>query len=125
MGTLIYDGDCGVCTVAADWVRRSLAQTPKIVTSQSIDPTVFGLTAQQLRERVWLATAAGNFGGHLAIAELFRMQRDWRWRLLGNVLRTPPYSWLARAGYGLIARNRHRIRVGPVACSVPQPARAE
>ena len=121
--TLIYDGDCGVCTASVDWVRRWLSDQPVMRASQSVDPSSYGLSLRDVQERVWLCTVSGAWGGHEAVAGVFKMQSDWRWRLLGNLMLTPPFAWFARLGYWLIARNRHRIRVGAVQCAVPDSGR--
>ncbi|HLP22987.1 MAG TPA: DUF393 domain-containing protein [Microbacteriaceae bacterium] len=120
MATLIYDGDCGVCTVAADWVRHRLRAATDVIASQRIDPGAFGLSVRDVAERVWLVTDSGRYGGHEAVAELLRLQPEPAWRVLGSVMRIPPISWLARLTYAVVARNRHRIRVGPVRCEVPE-----
>lgn len=118
---LIYDADCGICNAAVDWVRRALPRQPHIVASRAVRASDYRLTEQDIGERVWMHTATGNRGGHEAVAALFLYQSGWRWRLLGNILMTPPYSWLARAGYALIARNRHHIRIGAQRCERPHP----
>lgn len=125
MATLIYDGDCGICTAAVNWGYRWLKWMPEVVASQSIDPGSFGLTAKQVAERVWLVDNATRWGGHEAIAALLTLQEGFGWRLLGAAVRTPPTSWLARFGYAIVARNRHRIRVGDQQCAIPDGSARE
>lgn len=119
MATLIYDGDCGICTAAVDWIHRTLTRHPTCVASQSLTPADFGLTDRDVREQVWLVTANRRFGGHEAVSAVFRMQPEQRWRFLGHLMVTPPFSWAARAGYAWVAANRHRFSIGDVSCEVP------
>lgn len=116
MATLIFDGACGVCAVAVDWVRNHLSRQPEMVPFQSIAPSDYGLTDLEVRQRVWLVSEGRIAGGHRAIAELFRGQPEPRWRFLGQLLLTPPVSMGARVVYAIVARNRHRIRIGQDRC---------
>ncbi len=135
--TLIYDGDCGFCTSAVRWLERTLPVMPEAVPFQWASLEEFGLTRQEVTERVWLVTAArsgaGNaseteagtlhqYGGYLAVAELLRHQPHLGWRFLGILLDTPPFSFFAGLGYALTARYRYLLPGGTPACAMrPAP----
>ncbi len=86
---------------------------------QWADLDALGVTTEQAQERVWLVDAAGRHGGHLALSALLRMQPTAGWRFLGWILRTPPFSFVARLGYFLTARYRYRLPGGTPACKMP------
>ncbi|MFM6973771.1 MAG: thiol-disulfide oxidoreductase DCC family protein [Agromyces sp.] len=117
MSTMIYDGDCGLCNASREWAERTLSQPPEFVTSQSITAGEYGVSADELSKRVWLITSNGVFGGHDAIAMMFIAQPQRGWRFAGHLMLTPPICWIGRLTYLIVARNRHRIRVGDQQCA--------
>jgi len=118
---LVFDGDCAFCTT---WVRRLERVLPVFPESQPwqwIDYAALGLTRHDVTHYVWLLVEDGRFRGHAAVAALLRSQPSLRWRFLGQLLITPPFSWAAAVGYALIARFRHRLPGGTPACAMPRP----
>ena len=123
---LVFDGDCGFCTTAVDWLARVLPAMPAVTPYQWADLEALGLTVEEAAERVWLvaADAPGDlhqYGGHLAVSVLLRHQPRVAWRFLGILLDTPPFSILAAIGYGLIARYRYLLPGGTPACRMGRP----
>ena len=119
---LIYDGDCQFCQLSLEFGVKNLRIFPQYVAFQRIDPTDFGLTAQQVRSQIWLAQKspanAVALGGHLAAGAVLRFQPS-RWlKVLGWLTSTPPTSWAASVLYKLIAANRHRLPGGSRACKI-------
>jgi predicted DCC family thiol-disulfide oxidoreductase YuxK len=119
---LIYDGDCQFCQLSLEFGVKNLRVFPQYVAFQRIDPTDFGLTAQQVRSQIWLAQKspanAAALGGHLAAGAVLRFQPS-RWlKVLGWLTSTPPTSWAANVLYKLIAANRHRLPGGSRACKI-------
>ena len=55
-----------------------------------------------------------------AVSALLRSQPRFGLRLLGWLIATPPWSWLAAAGYDFVARFRHRLPGGTPACEMPR-----
>ena len=120
---LVFDGDCGFCTTAVDWLGRVLPAMPSVTPYQWAGLDELGLTAEEAAERVWLVStdARGGlhqYGGHLAVSVLLRHQPSLPWRFVGILLDTPPFSLLAGAGYALIARYRYLLPGGTPACRV-------
>ena len=117
--TLIFDGDCGFCTTAVQWLRRSLPRAPTTVPFQWADLGRFGLTEEQARSRVWFVVGGQQYGGAAAVAAILRGQPNPGLRVLGWLGTVPPWSWAAEAGYRLVARYRYRLPGGTPACRLP------
>lgn len=117
--TLIFDGDCGFCTSAANFVVRRSRVPITAHAWQLTDVTRFGLTEQQTAARVYLVIGDETFGGHLAFAYLLFIQPNWLLKAVGWVMTVPPFCWFASVGYSLIARFRHQLPGGTPACKLP------
>ncbi len=123
---LIYDGDCGFCTVSARWIETRLGPGYPVVPWQSLrslDP--FKLTEADVTEAAWWIDVRGDaHGGARAIARsLLACHRPWP--VVGRLLLLPPASWLAPVVYRWIARNRHRLPGATDACRIedaPRPS---
>lgn len=115
-GILIFDGDCGFCTTAVDWLRVTLPAFPATTPYQWVDLDAYGLSTQDARERVWYVTATRQYGGHVAIAAILRHQPTAALRALGWLGLAPPWSWAAAIGYALVARFRYLLPGGTPAC---------
>lgn len=120
--TLIFDGDCGFCTTAVRWLERTMPRVPATVPFQWADLPDFGLTEEEARSRVWFVTGGRRYGGAGAVAALLRGQPHAALRMLGWLATVPPWSWLADAGYHLVARYRYRLPGGTPACRMPGAA---
>ena len=114
---LIFDGDCGFCTSAANFVVARSSVPIEAVAWQLADVTKFGLTETQTAARVYFVTGGEAFGGHLAFAQVLWLQRGIGWKALGWLMTVPPTCWLASLGYALVARFRHRLPGGTPACA--------
>lgn len=119
---LVFDGDCAFCTSAVNRLKELLPTFPEAQPWQWLDLDALGLTLDDVTHFAWVLTAKHHYGGHLALSALLRMQRDVRWRFLGNLLRTAPFSVVAAVGYQFVSRNRSRLPGGTPACALP-PAR--
>jgi predicted DCC family thiol-disulfide oxidoreductase YuxK len=118
---LIFDGDCGFCTSAANFVVSRSSVPIEAVARQLTDVTAFGLTESQTAARVYFVTGGEAFGGHLAFAQILWAQRNWRLKAVGWLLTVPPFCWIGSVGYALVARFRHRLPGGTPACAVARP----
>lgn len=116
--TLVYDGDCAFCTSSVRWVPRLRLRVDEMVAWQHADLGSLGLTEQQCDEAAWLVVDGRRWGGAAAAAHLL-LRGPWYWRPLGVLLLTPPFSWVARAAYRWIAKNRDRMPGGTAACALP------
>lgn len=113
---LVFDGDCGFCTTAVNWLGRTLPAPPATIPFQWADLADQGLTEAQARARVWLVQGGRRFGGAAAVAAVLRRQPVAALRLLGWLGSVPPWSWAAEAAYRLVARYRYRLPGGTPAC---------
>jgi predicted DCC family thiol-disulfide oxidoreductase YuxK len=117
---LIFDGDCGFCTSAANFVVRRSSVPIEAVAWQLTDVSAFGLTEAETARRVYFVTKGHAFGGHHALAQVMWLQRGIGWKALGWLMTIPPTCWIASMGYALVARFRHRLPGGTPACAVSQ-----
>jgi predicted DCC family thiol-disulfide oxidoreductase YuxK len=117
--TLIYDGDCGICTRLAGFARW-LRPRAEVRASQELDLAAYGVTAAQCAEALQLVTAEGRvYSAQDAVARLLLISRP-VWRPAGLVLLLPGVNALAGAGYRWLARNRYRLPGATDACAVPR-----
>jgi predicted DCC family thiol-disulfide oxidoreductase YuxK len=120
--TLVYDGDCGICTRSVEALRPLRLARPTVVAWQHVELAELGLTrAQCEREVQWVADGRAH-GGAQAIARLM-LASGGLWVVLGALLRVPPVSWVAAGIYRLVADNRHRLPGGTPACALPPSER--
>jgi predicted DCC family thiol-disulfide oxidoreductase YuxK len=107
--TVVYDGDCGVCTaLKIQAERRDAENRLRFVPFQSSDLEQLapGLTRQMASKAVYLARADGRrFQGARAVFETLRCLPG-VWGLLGTIGAFPPLSLLAEPFYRLVARHR-------------------
>lgn len=127
---VVYDGACGFCTWAAEWVRQRdrhdrLRFTPYQATDlETLSP---GLTPEIAAHSVYLVTRDGRrYHGARAVFETLR-RLPGVWGVIGAVGAFPLFSLLAQPFYRLFANNRTYIstRLGLMACAVIPPRQAE
>lgn len=111
---LVFDGDCGICTVSAAWVDRNC---PGVTTVSHHER---GMTT--IDKVIWIDGAERREGAR-AVAAVLRRARRRRHRALGTLVGLPPVRPVAEVVYLLVARNRSRISriVGAKACGVRPP----
>lgn len=118
---MIYDGDCGFCTVSARWLERGLPPAADVRPWQALDLGALGLTEHDVTTAAWWIDASGrSHRGSRGIARALAASRGWR-KAVGWLLLAPPVSWLAVPLYAVVARNRHRMPGATDACRVDQP----
>src|SRR4051812_29334091 len=87
---LVYDGDCGFCTRAAEVARRLLPGDCAVTAWQRTDLAAIGVTAARAqREVFWVSRTGRVVGGARAVAGALRAVGG-PWALLGVGLRVPP-----------------------------------
>jgi predicted DCC family thiol-disulfide oxidoreductase YuxK len=118
---LVFDGDCAFCSSWLTKLENTLPRFPRTTPYQWADHDALGLTTDDVTSYAWFLTPTHQHAGHLAFSALLRMQPSFALRLAGNLLATPPFSWIATVGYRLIAANRHRLPGGTPACRMPRP----
>ena len=118
VNVLIFDGDCGFCTSAANFIVARSSVPIEAVAWQLTDVSDFGLTEAQTAARVYFVAGGETFGGHLAFAQMLWAQRNLALKAIGWLMTVPPFCWLASVGYALVARFRHRLPGGTPACAL-------
>lgn len=117
---LIFDGTCGFCTSATNYILKH--SSAKLVAHpwQFIDVTHYGISQEQAQSKVQLVVDGQVFAGHEAFAMLLRLQKNLFLKVVGKLLVIPPFSLLARFGYFLTAKYRHKLPGGTPACKLPE-----
>lgn len=125
---LIFDGDCGFCQWSADrLMRRDSKGLFTAVSRQRCPspPMTPELAAQLGREIVVWTRDEKYLGG--ADAVFFFMQHT-GWGFVARILALPPFIWIARIGYKIVAKNRLLISKWlklPTTCPIPTSAPAD
>ena len=117
---LIFDGDCGFCTTATNFILKHTSTPLDAIPFQYINPQEYGLTLEQVSSKVYLVVEGKNFAGHEAFANLFKIQNNFLLKIFGNLILIPPFVWLARPGYALVAKYRQKLPGGTPACKMPR-----
>lgn len=119
VGCLVYDGECGFCTVCERWIAARWRGAAIAVAWQRLGDdglARLGLTRADVEAAVWWVDGDGRLGrGHVAVARAAIASGGWR-AVLGATGLVPPFSWIASALYAIIARSRHRLPGGTEAC---------
>lgn len=86
---LVYDGDCGFCTTAANFAERRVRPRCDIVPWQFTDLDVLGVTRERAAyEVVWVTPVGAVDGGARAVAKAL-LSAGGVWAPLGVVLLLP------------------------------------
>ena len=122
----LYDGDCAFCTSCARLIQRHIPTTASVTPWQFADLDALGVSPDDAEAAVqWIDPRPDRpvrAAGPAAVARLL-VDAGSYWRTLGWLLDRRPVRWIAGPTYGLIARNRHRLPGGTVACRLPQADR--
>ncbi|HZC28007.1 MAG TPA: DUF393 domain-containing protein [Actinopolymorphaceae bacterium] len=119
----LYDGDCAFCTRSVRWIERWVRPRAQLSAWQHADLPAVGTTqARAEHEVLWRARDGRIFGGAQAVAKLL-LDTGGPWAVVGAVLRIPPFRWIARLVYRVIANNRYRLPGGTPACALPADQR--
>ncbi|MBB4942552.1 putative DCC family thiol-disulfide oxidoreductase YuxK [Streptosporangium album] len=119
---MIFDGDCGFCTTSVRFAERVFGVRARVTPWQFADLTALGTTRERAEREVLWVERGRVYGGAQAVARLL-IAAGPPWILAGLVLRIPPFRWVARGAYRLVAKNRHRLPGGTPACSLPAAPR--
>lgn len=109
----MYDGDCGFCTSSARWLERRT--DAEVVAWQHLDLAEAGLTEAEVTTAAYWLEGSEKRRGARAIAQALQSCRG-PWPVVGRLIDLPPVRPLARLGYEVVARNRHRLPGGTPAC---------
>ncbi|WP_440103158.1 thiol-disulfide oxidoreductase DCC family protein [Streptosporangium sp. H16] len=114
---LVFDGDCGFCTTSVRFAERRVGVRARVVPWQLADLRALGVTRERAEREVLWVENGRVYGGAQAVARLL-ISAGLPWSPLGHVLRIPPFRWVARGIYRLVAANRHRLPGGTPACAL-------
>lgn len=114
---MVFDGDCGFCTWAADRLRRWSEGRLEVLPWQVTDLEPLGLTAEECAGALQLVGPGVHAAGGEAVARALRECRQ-PWRLVGAVLAMPVVAPAAEWGYARVAANRHRLPGATPACRI-------
>lgn len=126
--TLVFDGDCGICTASADWVEAhdvhgNVETVPyQLADLEALSP---GLTPDMTSRSVYFVEPDGTrYREGRAVFETLK-HLSGIYRVLGLMLANPVVAALTWPGYRLVASNRAKISValGMTACAVPSPGK--
>lgn len=116
---LVFDGDCGFCTSSVHWLLERVRTPVEAIPYQRIELEDYGLTEEGVRRYVWWIDPLGRkYRGHRAVGKALESAGG-LWPLVGRSMQTPPLTWLAAAGYRLVARYRGYLPGGTPACRLP------
>jgi predicted DCC family thiol-disulfide oxidoreductase YuxK len=125
--TLIYDGECSLCVVAAAWLDRRLpsrddvdvvaaqqwlATTRDVVAAQQWLATTRGVSvvsADETARAAWWVEDGRRLEGSRAVARAL-IALGGGWRLVGRILASRPVDWVAAPVYRFVARHRPAAR---------------
>jgi predicted DCC family thiol-disulfide oxidoreductase YuxK len=109
---LIFDGDCGFCSAVSERLASRWTAPGEALSACRLGVDglhALGLTGAEVRRAAYWVDEEGQlFRGYAAIAKALLLGRPAS-RCVGRFLLIPPVSWLARAGYWLVARYRYRL----------------
>lgn len=108
---LIYDDTCDICTSAVHRVSKldKRGEVDLVPISQASRLKDYDLPSEdELKEEIHLVTPTGKvIAGADAVGYLARVLPQTR--ILGKLISLPGIRRIARFGYRIIARNRHRL----------------
>jgi predicted DCC family thiol-disulfide oxidoreductase YuxK len=129
---MLYDGLCGVCNSAVQWViKRDHADRFRFAPQQSAVAAAIlsrhGIDRETMLENnsVYLVLDAGSEDERLFtqsdVTVNMLLLLGGRWRVLGKMLRAVPL-FVRNAAYRMFARNRYRLTAQYEVCPVPSEA---
>ncbi len=129
---MLYDGLCGVCNTAVQWViKRDYADRFRFAAQQSAVARAIlsrhGIDHETMLENnsVYLVLDAGSEDERLLtqsnVTVNMLLLLGGRWRVLGKILRAVPL-FVRNFAYRVFARNRYRLAGQYEVCPVPSEA---
>lgn len=111
-GTLLYDGDCGICSATARWLasrtRPAVLRLEPLTRADQLEGLRDLVTGRDLRSSIHFVRDDGRvLTGARAVLAAGRLVPRWRWLAIGADHRLGVA--LLEPLYRLIATHRHRI----------------
>ena len=109
---ILFDGECGICTRLAHWLRQRDRSGRLLVIPNQRPGTLrrFGVSREQADQAVWLIDLAEDRRLRAAAAinrAMLELRGGWPW--VGRMLALPPLLWLEQVVYRLVASQRGRL----------------
>ena len=127
---IIYDGECRFCQWSVRRIRKfdrheQFEYAPR--QTEGLDARFTILTESDFNTGLRLIEDSGAV--HVGADAIYQIYRHLPpYNLVAWLYRIPPFTQLARLGYAIIARNRHRfgrVECDTGTCTVPAAANAE
>jgi predicted DCC family thiol-disulfide oxidoreductase YuxK len=118
--TLLYDGDCGFCQWSVDQLHKRDPQNIFDYIPAHTYPNLTETLEKQSHREVILIQDNKTFGGADGALKLYCKLKPWTPL---QIFRVPPFLWLARGVYRIIANNRliiSRWLKLPATCQIPK-----
>jgi predicted DCC family thiol-disulfide oxidoreductase YuxK len=108
---LLFDGTCGPCTRAAQWVRRRDSAGRVLVLPNQAPGVLatYGLTRAEANRSVWAVEPRGRRLEGAAALNRMLVELGGGWRVLSLPYRLLPLAVLEEAAYRWFAANRGRF----------------
>lgn len=117
--TLVFDGDCGFCTMVVNLVRSWVRPNAAIVDWQRTDLESLGVTEDECIQAIqWVEPDGSHLSGGRAAAATLKAAPQ-PWPIVGTVMDLPGISRGIDVAYKLIAANRYRLPGSTPACKIP------
>ncbi len=115
---LLFDGDCGFCTMSVDFMKRWIRPRATILAWQFADLDALQLTEAQCTQAVqWVPRSGSHTSGAAAVADALKSSPA-PWPIVGAMIAAPAIRVLADRVYRLVAKNRYRLPGSTPACKV-------
>lgn len=129
---MLYDGLCGVCNSAVQWVikhdhadRFRFAPQQSALAAEILSRSGIDREAMLKSNSVYLVVDAGSEHERLLtqsdVTVTMLLLLGGRWRVLGKILRSVP-RFARNAAYRMFARNRYRLTGQYEVCPAPPEA---
>ena len=107
--TLLFDGECRLCSAQAATAGRLAAGKVVVMPLQLGPDLVPEVSEAEARHELKLVDDEGVHGGAEAIIRLIRHGRPLIGAVLLRLYRLPGAAWLVDNTYAWVARNRYRL----------------
>lgn len=117
---LVFDGDCGFCTSATNFLQRFVDRRARfaVVPLQFTALEPLGLTQEQALDALRFVDEHHRASaGAAAVSQVLR-RSGWGWRPFGWLLAAPGIRAVAERLYRVIATHRHQLPGGTPACKL-------
>ncbi|MHB8220889.1 MAG: thiol-disulfide oxidoreductase DCC family protein [Acidimicrobiales bacterium] len=120
---LVFDGDCGFCTMSANWAQAHFRHGEHVRAWQLLGDEgleELGLRRKDVETAAWWVSGNGDHErGHRAAGRALEAIGG-KWRFVGWLALTPPTSWFAAFLYRSVVRWRYRLPGATPACRIDE-----